>query len=116
MSDLQPPLAPPDDLLAELAGLLERQVQLAQQGQYEQLAALSARARELMARAAGLGQDGQSDPAQAAHHRRQLDRLRTLHRRLALILADQQRQFVDQLGQLRRGTSALGAYKQAGSD
>ena len=106
--------APPSgaDVLAELTALLDRQLELARDGRYEELTAATGQAGRLMADLADLASREPADRRQ--DYRQQLDRLRRVHRLLALTLADQHRDARSQVQKMRKGHGALRGYGRSG--
>ena len=99
-------------MLAELSALLDRQLELARDGRYEELTAATGQAGRLMADLADLASREPADRRQ--DYRQQLDRLRRVHRLLALTLADQHHSAQDQVQKMRQGHGALRGYGQSG--
>ncbi|MBS3734225.1 MAG: hypothetical protein KGY99_04790 [Phycisphaerae bacterium] len=104
-----PQHGPPKDvngLLGDIAAVLERQLELAQAGQYEQLARLDADLRRCTERLAALNSGARPD-------QKRIERIAALEHALELALAEQKSELAERIGKLRRSRPGLAAYAAA---
>lgn len=94
-------------LLAQLSAVLDHQLELAKGGSTE-LDQMIGEARRLMTQLVHLAE--MNGPVLEQTHRQELERLRQVHRKLSLTLADQHQQAKAQVQKLRKGNTALRGY------
>ena len=92
------------ELLDDLEHALTRQVELAQQQDFEAVLALAQAADQMLARAGAIA------PSALRQHTDRLTRIRELHRRLRLIIAEHRQEVAQKRAQSKQGRAALHAY------
>ncbi len=92
-------------ILDELEASLIEQLTLARKGELRGVEDLAGRTQEL------IGQISSMNPAALIEQHSQCERIRELYRQLTLGLAGRRQEVADQLGAMRKGKGAIGAYR-----
>jgi hypothetical protein len=94
-------------LLDELQTLLEKQIELARQGNIREVEVLSERAGSLVEKIARIGIP---DPADTVFNRQRQEQLRKLYENLCLTITARKADVSDKLSQVRKGKKTIQTY------
>ena len=96
-----------EHLLDELQTLLEKQIELARQGNIREVEVLSEEAGSLVKK---IAQTGILDPAEAVFNGERQEQLQKLYEELCLTVTAQKADVSEKLSQVRKGKRTLQAY------
>ena len=92
-------------LLDELQNLLEKQIELARQGNINEIEVLSKQANSLV------GKIARSGVLESSEFKSQCEQLRKLYQDLCLALTAQQAETAEELSRVRKGKKSIKAYR-----
>jgi hypothetical protein len=97
-----------EHLLDELRTLLEKQIELARQGNIREVEVLSEQAGSLVEK---IAQTGILDPADTVFNEEQREQLRQLYEGLCLTITAQKADVSEKLSQVRKGKKTIQTYR-----